>query len=74
MTGRVVRLANRPRRSDVYGNKRTAISSAALFLQLNGRFMQTSNQELERFTLHVVNSNPLLEKVAGWFETNAVIR
>jgi death on curing protein len=57
----------------VDGNKRTAITAAALFLQQNGRRMETSNAELERFTLWVVNEHPALAEVAAWFEQNSVV-
>jgi death-on-curing protein len=33
----------------VDGNKRTAITAAAMFLQLNGYVLQTTNEELEPF-------------------------
>jgi len=52
----------------VDGNKRTAITSAAMFLSLNGYSLQTTNQELERFTLWVVNERPSLADVANWFQ------
>jgi death-on-curing protein len=55
----------------VDGNKRTAITAAALFLRGNGRSLQTSNLELEQFTFHVVNDHPPLEEIAAWFEKNA---
>lgn len=49
------------------GNKRTAITAAALFLQQNGYRLETTNAELERFTLHVVNHHPPLTEIASWF-------
>ncbi|MCB9004636.1 MAG: type II toxin-antitoxin system death-on-curing family toxin [Ardenticatenaceae bacterium] len=52
----------------VDGNKRTAITSSVLFLQLNGYSLQTTNAELERFTLSVVNERPSLTTIAAWFE------
>lgn len=55
----------------VDGNKRTAITAAALFLQQNGRLLQTSSQELEQFTMHVVNSHSELAETAGWFQDNS---
>ncbi|MFQ5434434.1 MAG: type II toxin-antitoxin system death-on-curing family toxin, partial [Anaerolineae bacterium] len=57
----------------VDGNKRTAITAAALFLRQNGRILQTSNAELEQFTLHVVNEHPSLDEMAGWFREYSVI-
>jgi death-on-curing protein len=56
----------------VDGNKRTAITAAALFLLQNGRRLQTTNEELERVTLWVVNERPPLEEIAAWFETHTI--
>lgn len=56
----------------VDGYKRTAIAAAAMFLQRNGRRLQTSNAELERFTLWVVTARPLLAEVADWFRIYTV--
>jgi death on curing protein len=55
----------------VDGNKRTAITAAALFLRENGRSLQTTNAYLETFTLHVVNNYPPLEEIADWFKKNS---
>lgn len=55
----------------VDGNKRTAITAAALFLKGNGRSLQTTNVELETFTLHVVNNHPPLDEIATWFKENS---
>ncbi len=49
------------------GNKRTAITSASLFLQLNGHNVKASQKELERFTLKVAVGKVLLEDAAEWF-------
>jgi death-on-curing protein len=56
----------------VDGNKRTAITAAALFLRLNGTILQTTNEELERFTMMVVGERPSLATIAAWFEANCV--
>ena len=55
----------------VDGNKRTAITAAAMFLQLNGFRLQITNAEMERFTMMVVGERPSLESIATWFETNS---
>lgn len=55
----------------VDGNKRTAITSSAMFLLQNGRRVETTNAELERFTLWVVNEHPPLSDIADWFEKNS---
>lgn len=56
----------------VDGNKRTAITAAALFLLQNGLRLQTTNEELERVTLWVVNERPPLEEIAAWFENHTI--
>lgn len=52
----------------VDGNKRTAITAAAMFLQLNGYRLQTTNEELERFTMMVVGERPSLDEITSWFK------
>ncbi|MEZ4594437.1 MAG: type II toxin-antitoxin system death-on-curing family toxin [Chloroflexota bacterium] len=54
----------------VDGNKRTAITAAAMFLQLNGTRLQTTNAEMERFTMMVVGERPSLELMAAWVKEN----
>ncbi|MCC6605474.1 MAG: type II toxin-antitoxin system death-on-curing family toxin [Anaerolineae bacterium] len=54
----------------VDGNKRTAITAAAMFLQLNGTRLETTNAEMERFTMMVVGERPSLESMAAWFKEN----
>ena len=56
----------------VDGNKRTAITAAALFLQQNGRHLRTTNEILEQFTLQVVNERPPLDEIAVWFQNYTV--
>jgi death on curing protein len=56
----------------VDGNKRTAITSTAMFLGLNGYSLQTTNAELEQFTLWVFNERPLLDEIAAWFQQHAL--
>ena len=53
----------------VDGNKRTAITAAALFMQQNGRRLQTTNEALEQFTILVVNERPSLDEIASWFRS-----
>ena len=54
----------------VDSNKRTAIATAAMFLRLNGYVLQTTNAELERFSLMVAGERPSLASIAVWFEAN----
>lgn len=49
------------------GNKRTAITSAGIFLQINGYLLETVQKELERFTLSVVTGKTSLEDAVKWF-------
>ncbi|GJM43072.1 MAG: death-on-curing protein [Ardenticatenaceae bacterium] len=56
----------------VDGNKRTAITAAAMFLQLNGYILQITNEEMERFTMMVVRERPSIESIANWFEENSI--
>lgn len=53
------------------GNKRTAITSAGIFLQINGYLLETVQKELERFTLSVVTGKPSLEDTVKWFSKYA---
>lgn len=56
----------------VDGNKRVAITAAALMLRRNGYALETTNAEMVRFTLHVVTEHPPLEEIARWLEAHAV--
>jgi len=56
----------------VDGNKRTAITAASMFLLQNGRFVSTTNAEMERFTFWVVEKRPSLDEIANWFESNSI--
>jgi death-on-curing protein len=49
------------------GNKRTGISSAALFLHANGWHLTAGNAELVEFTLQAAVSHPDLAVLAEWF-------
>jgi death on curing protein len=51
----------------VDGNKRTGISSAALFLRANGWRLTATNIELVKFTLQVAVSHPELASLGEWF-------
>jgi len=52
----------------VDGNKRTAITSASIFLLRNGFRVNASNRELERFTLNVASKDVELNEIAEWFK------
>ncbi len=57
----------------VDGNKRTAIAAAALFLLQNGLRLETTNAELERFTLSVTNERLAIPEIADWFRRYSVV-
>jgi death-on-curing protein len=56
----------------VDGNKRTGITATGLFLRRNGWRLQTSNEELERFTLRVAMERAPVEEIAGWLRQYAL--
>ena len=58
----------------VDGNKRTAITAAALFLRFNGYQLVVENTEMVRFTLACAQSQRSLDEITNWFRqysTNA---
>lgn len=55
----------------VDGNKRTAITSAGLYLRLNGYCLTANNEQLESFTLDCAQGLVSLKKMALWFERNS---
>ena len=55
----------------VDGNKRTAITSASIFLFRNGFRVTASNRELELFTLSVASKDVELTEIAGWFKKHS---
>jgi death on curing protein len=52
----------------VDGNKRTAITSAGLFLRINGCHLTANNQELEAFTLQCAQRLASLDEMAAWLK------
>lgn len=52
----------------VDGNKRAAITSAAMFLRMNGYRLTTSNAELEQFTFAALLEHWPVDRLATWFE------
>ena len=53
------------------GNKRTAITSASIFLIRNGFQMTASRRELERFTLKIASIDVKLDELARWFKRHS---
>jgi death-on-curing protein len=54
----------------VDGNKRTGIAAAAIFLRINGNSLEAANDELEKFTLEVAQSQHTLDDVAAWLQVH----
>ena len=54
------------------GNKRTGITSTAMFLRLNGVRISCSQNELESFTLQVAVSHPPIGVLADWLEKHTL--
>jgi len=52
----------------VDGNKRTALTAAALFLELNGYTLVASNDEAARFVLRAVAGEVDVAAIAAWLE------
>ena len=50
------------------GNKRTGITSAAMFLRINGFRLSCSQSEMENFTLQVATSHPSILELSTWFQ------
>jgi len=50
------------------GNKRTAISSTGLFLRINGYSLETSQKELEDFTLNMATGKISVTAAAKWLK------
>ena len=55
----------------VDGNKRTAITSAALFFRSNGYHLNTSQKKLEKITLQLATNKATFEDTVEWFKKHA---
>jgi death-on-curing protein len=56
----------------VNGNKRTGITSAGLFLRINGLRLRATQDELETFTLRVASIHPPIEELADWLRNHVI--
>lgn len=56
----------------VDGNKRTAISAAALFLQINGYRLIANDDQVIEFTLACAQSQLTLQQITDWFIANCI--
>lgn len=61
-------IKNRP---FIDGNKRTAITSAGIFLKRNGYALKTTQEELERFTLDMANGKVSTLDAVKWFKKHS---
>ncbi len=55
----------------VDGNKRTALSSAAIFLYLNGYEITNTHEKEVGFVVKVDNQNLTMEQIASWLKKNS---
>jgi len=53
------------------GNKRTGITAAALFLQINNFSLTASNQEVESFILSVASGEQTFDSIAEWISSHS---
>ncbi len=56
----------------VDGNKRTAMTSAAIFLELNGYRISTVKGEIESFAVSVVVAHKSLEEISEWLREKSI--
>lgn len=56
----------------VDGNKRTAITSASIFLLRNGYSLETSQKEFEQFTIKMATGKISFDDAVKWFKENSV--
>lgn len=56
----------------VDGNKRTALSSASLFLKKNGYRLTNNHQEEVEFAVRVDNGNLTVEQISKWLKMHSV--
>lgn len=52
----------------VEGNKRTALSSAGIFLKMNGYHLINAKKEEVKFAVQVDNEHLSIEAIASWLE------
>ena len=56
----------------VDGNKRTALTSAGIFLKINGYTLINTHEEEVAFAVSVDNGHLPLEQIASWLKKNAL--
>lgn len=55
----------------VDGDKPTGIAAAALFLRVNGFWLDVTSAELERFTLEAAQSLHTVDEIAAWLQSRS---
>jgi death-on-curing protein len=55
----------------VDGNKRTGMSAAAVFLELNGFILKSHEGSVEEMAVKIITSKLDISAIAGWFEENS---
>jgi len=55
----------------VDGNKRTGITAAAMFLQVNNYSLTVSNRELESFVLSIASGEQTFDSIVEWLKINS---
>ncbi len=55
----------------VDGNKRTAVTATAIFLELNHHRLTASNDEVLRFAVQMAGEQAELEEIAAWPEAHS---
>lgn len=55
----------------VDGNKRTAVTATAIFLELNHHRLTASNDEVLRFAVQMAGEQAELEEIAAWLEAHS---
>jgi death-on-curing protein len=55
----------------VDGNKRTAVTATAVFLELNHHRLTANNDEVLRFAVQMAGGQAELEEIAAWLEAHS---
>jgi len=56
------------------GNKRTAITSSSIFLQMNGYMLEASQRELVRFSLAMATKEVDVDRATEWFKNHSTVK
>lgn len=56
----------------VDGNKRTALSSAGIFLKINGYRLKNNHGSEVNFAIEVDNQDLTIEEIASWLQKHSV--